>query len=120
MTQQKAVVERYTDGFRAGDLEKILSCLTDDVVWELPGAKMLVGKSAFAAEADSAGGPNPQLTLDRLVEEGDTVAVLGHGSGEFGNSDSVDFTYAEVFTFTDGLVSRLDTFHVWLGEVPET
>ena len=91
MTQQKAVVERYTDGFRTGDLEKILSCLTDDVVWELPGAKTLVGKSAFAAEADSAGGPNPQLTLDRLVEEGDTVAVLGHGSGEFGNSDPVDF-----------------------------
>jgi len=23
-----------------------------------------------------------------------------------------------VFTFRDGLVSRLDTFHVWLGEVP--
>ena len=125
MTQQKAVVERYTDGFRTGDLEKILSCLTDDVVWELHGAKTLVGKDAFAAEADSAGGPNPQLTLDRLVgpqlaRTGDAVAVLGHGSGEFGNGDPVDFTYAEVFTFTDGLVSRLDTFHVWLGEVPET
>ena len=120
MTQQKAVVERYTDGFRTGDLAKILSCLTDDVVWELHGAKMLVGKSAFAAEADSGGGPNPQLTLDRLVEKGDAVAVLGHGSGEFGNGDPVEFTYAEVFTFTDGLVSRLDTFHVWLGEVPET
>ena len=40
-------------------------------------------------------------------------------AGKFGNSDSVDFTDAEVFTFTDGLVSRLDTFHVWLGEVPE-
>ena len=120
MTQQKAVVERYTDGFRTGDLAKILSCLTDDVVWELHGAKTLVGKEAFAAEADSGGGPNPQLTLDRLVEEGDAVAVLGHGSGEFGNGDPVDFTYAEVFTFTDGLVSRLDTFHVWLGEVPET
>ncbi|MBB5160957.1 hypothetical protein [Mycobacterium sp. AZCC_0083] len=35
-------------------------------------------------------GPTPQLYLDRLIEEGDTVAV----------------------------VSRLDTFHVWLGEVP--
>jgi len=32
VTQQKAVVERYSDGFRTGDLEKILSCLTDDVV----------------------------------------------------------------------------------------
>jgi hypothetical protein len=23
-----------------------------------------------------------------------------------------------VFTFTGGLVSRLDTFHIWLGEAP--
>ena len=46
---------------------QILSCLTDDVVWELHGAKTLVGKNAFATEADSAGGPNPQLTPDRLV-----------------------------------------------------
>ena len=90
MTQQKAVVERYTDGFRTGDLAKILSCLTDDVVWELHGAKTLVGKEAFAAEADGGGGPNPQLTLDRLVEEGDAVAVLGHGNGEFGNGDPVE------------------------------
>jgi hypothetical protein len=28
------------------------------------------------------------------------------------------FVYSEVFTFTRGLVSRLDTFHIWLGEVP--
>lgn len=116
MSTQKAVVERYTDGFRKGDLAQILSCLTDDVVWALHGAKTLVGKDAFAAEADSAGGPNPGLMLDRLVEEGDTVAVIGHGS--IARGDSRDFVYSEVFTFTDGLVSRLDTFHIWLGEAP--
>jgi ketosteroid isomerase-like protein len=113
-----AVVERYTDGFRGGDVGQILSCLTDDVVWELHGAKTLVGKDAFAAEADSGGGPNPELALDRLVEEGDTVAVVGHGSVAIGGGDPVDFVYSEVFTFTGGLVSRLDTFHIWLGEVP--
>ena len=79
VAQQKAVVEKYTDGFRRGDLAQIMSCLSDDVVWALHGAKTLVGKDAFAAEADSGGGPNPELTLDRLVEEGDTVAVVGHG-----------------------------------------
>jgi len=110
VTQQKAVVEKYTDGFRRGDLAQIVSCLTDDVVWALHGAKTLVGKDAFAAEADSAGGPLPDLTLDRLIEEGNTVAVTGHCG------DPVDFVYSEVFTFTDGLVSRLDTFHIWLGE----
>lgn len=82
MTEQKAVVESYTEGFRTRDLAKIVSCLTDDVVWELHGDKTLVGKAAFAAEDDSGDGPHPELTLDRLIEEGDTVAVVGHGLGE--------------------------------------
>jgi ketosteroid isomerase-like protein len=116
-TQQKAVVEKYTDGFRRGDLAQIVSCLTDDVVWALHGAKTLVGKDAFAAEADSGDGPDPQLTLDHLVEEDDTVAVVGHGGVSL-DGDPHEFVYSEVFTFTGGLVSRLDTFHIWLGEVP--
>ena len=116
MTRQRAVVEKYTDGFRKGDLTQIVSCLTDDVVWALHGAKTLVGKEAFAAEADSAGGPLPDLTLDRLIEEGDTVAVIGHGSVSL-NGEPHDFVYSEVFTFTGALVSRLDTFHIWFGEV---
>ena len=49
--------------------------------------------------------------------EGDTVAVVGHGSVSLGGDPHV-FVYSEVFTFTDGLVSRLDTFHIWLGDVP--
>jgi uncharacterized protein len=114
VTQQKAVVEKYTDGFRRGDLAQIVSCLTDDVVWALHGAKTLVGKDAFAAEADSGDGPNPELTLDRAIEESNTVAVIGHGSVSL-DGDPHDFVYTEVFTFTDGLVSRLDTFHIWLG-----
>ena len=118
MTEQKAVVEAYTEGFRTGDLAKIVSCLSDDVVWELHGDKTLVGRDAFAAEADSGDGPNPRLTLDRLVEEGDTVAVVGHGSVVLGEGDPVEFVYSEVFTFADGLIRRLDTFHIWLGEVP--
>jgi hypothetical protein len=35
------------------------------------------------------------------------------------NGDAVDVVYSEVFTFAAGLVSRLDTFHVWLGELPK-
>ena len=115
MAGQKAMVEKYTDGFRTGDLEKILSCLTEDVVWALHGDKTLVGRAAFAEEADS-GGPNPQLTLDRLIEEDETVAVVGRGSVALGDSDPVEFVYSEVFTFAAGLICRLDTFHIWLGE----
>jgi ketosteroid isomerase-like protein len=126
VTQQKAVVEKYTDGFRRGDLAQILSCLSDDVVWALHGAKTLVGKDAFAAQADSGGGSNPDLTLDRPRREDHTVAVVGHGSvspgagpHEFSRASGRCPQYSEVFTFTGGLVSRLDTFHIRLGERPE-
>jgi uncharacterized protein len=131
VSSQKATVQRYTDGFRSGDLAQIVSCLAEDVVWALHGAKTLTGRDAFAAEADGAGGPIPELHLDRLIEEGDTVAAVGHGRVDMGTGDPVDFVYSEVFTFSsshppgrcapapgDALVSRLDTFHIWLGEVP--
>jgi len=71
--QQKAVVEKYTDGFRRGDLAQIMSCCPTTRCG-LHGTKTLVGNVAFAAEADSGGGPNPELTLDRLVEEGEVPA----------------------------------------------
>ena len=116
MSQQKAIVEKYTEGFRRGDLPAILSCLHDDVVWALHGEKTLTGKPAFAEEADSHGGPTPELVLDRLIEEGDIVVAVGHGSVDAGTGRAADFVYSEVFTFTGELVSRLDTFHVWLGD----
>jgi ketosteroid isomerase-like protein len=56
MTEQKAIVALYTDGFRRRDLAQLHSGLTDDVVWALHGDKTLVGRDAFAAEADQGDG----------------------------------------------------------------
>ena len=33
-TVRKRVVERYIEGFRAGDHEMIIACVTDDVTWD--------------------------------------------------------------------------------------
>jgi ketosteroid isomerase-like protein len=45
MSQRKALVQRYLDGFRRSDHGLILSCLTDDVVWDLPGHRHLTARS---------------------------------------------------------------------------
>jgi uncharacterized protein len=118
VTVRKNVVERYVDGFRRGDVPQILSCLSDDVVWALHGDKTLVGKAAFAGEAGRGGGVNPELAIDRLIEEGDTVVAVGHGIVAVGDSGPTDFVFCEVFTVSGELVSRLDTFHIWLSKVP--
>jgi len=38
MTQNKNTVSSSMDGFRNSDHKQVLSCLTDDIEWEIPGA----------------------------------------------------------------------------------
>ena len=115
MSAHKAVVERYIEGFRRSDHALILSCLTDEIVWELHGQKTLRGKEAFDREIENDEFESPLLTIDRLIEEGDTVVATGSGSVAKKGGDLLSFVFCEVFTFTDHAVSRLDTYHVWLG-----
>jgi hypothetical protein len=53
-----------------------------------------------------------------LIEEGDTVVAVRHGIVAVGDSGPTDFVFCEVFTVSGELVSRLDTFHIWLSKVP--
>lgn len=115
MSNRKRIVERYIDGFRRSDHAQILSCLTDDVVWALHGHKTLHGKDAFDAEIETEGFEgNPAITIDRLIEEGESVVATGGGSVTEEGGRSREFVFCEVFSFTGNAVSRLDTYHVWL------
>jgi ketosteroid isomerase-like protein len=78
MTENKRTIERYMEGFRAGDHAVILSCLTDDVEWVIPGAFHLVGKEAYDREIDNpAFVGRPAITVSRLTEESDVVVAEG-------------------------------------------
>ena len=119
VSDRKRVVERYFEGFRRGDHELVLRCLTDDVVWDLPGFKHLEGKEAFDGEIENdAFEGRPSLAIDGLVEEGDTVVAIG--AGQTRRKDGVDFrfAYADVFTFRDGAVCRIESYVVPLSPPP--
>ena len=82
MMSRKETVETYFEGFRRSEHARILACLTDDVIWDLPGYRHLAGKVAFDGEIENdefVG--SPTLTVDRLTEEGDTVVAIGKGEG---------------------------------------
>ena len=82
MTTHRDVIDRYMDGFRRSDHEQILGCLTDDVTWYLPGHADLSGKEAFDGEIENdAFEGRPTLTVDRYVEDDDTVVIVGEGDG---------------------------------------
>jgi ketosteroid isomerase-like protein len=114
------VVDRYFDGFRRSDHAQILECLTDDVVWDLPGFKHLEGKNAFDSEIENEAfvGP-PTLAVDRMIEEGDTVVAIGAGSGTRTTGDAFEFAFCTVFTFVAEHIRRVESYIVPLTSTGE-
>jgi len=113
MSPDKRVVERYIEGFRTGDHELILGCLTDDVTWSMPGYFELSGKAAFdgAIENDETPGL-PDVQLVRLVEEGDVVVAEGAVQAARRDGGRIDALFCDVFHFRDGRICRLVTYQV--------
>ncbi len=116
MTTKKAVVDRYIEGFRRGDHELILSCLTDDVTWEMPGFFELHGKAAFDDEIENdAFEGTPTITIDRLIEEGDAVVAIGAVRAPMKNGATLEAVFCDVFTFVGDKIHRLETYQVNVG-----
>ena len=116
MSARKDLVASFIDGFRRSDHEQILACLTDDVVWDLPGYKSLTGKDAFDAEIqneDFVG--SPTLTVDRLVEEADTVVAIGGGEATRRGGDLHRFVFCDVFTFSGERICHVESYLVAVG-----
>ncbi len=116
MSARKQLVERYFEGFRRSDHEEILRCLTDDVVWDLPGFKHLEGRDAFDGEIENpAFSGSPELVVDRVVEEGDTVVTVGSGAGRRATGEEHRFAFCDVFTFRGDLIRRVESYVVPLA-----
>jgi ketosteroid isomerase-like protein len=119
MSARTELVETYFDGFRQQDHAVILDCLTDDVTWYLPGHATLEGKAAFDGEiANPAFEGRPDLRIDRLVEDGDTVVAIGEGQAHFAGGELFRFAYCDAFVFEDDRIRRVESYVVPLTQSP--
>ena len=111
MSEQKQIVEKYMDGFRATDHKKILSCLTNDVVWELPGFYLHRGKAAFDKEIENANADgHPDIKVIGLIEEGNIVVAEGTVKAKMKDGTKLDAVFCDVFHFTNGRISKLTSY----------
>lgn len=111
MTQNKQTVEKYMDGFRTSDHQMILSCLTDDVVWEMPGVYKHVGKKAFDSEIENENFEgSPTIQIFRLVEENDIVIAEGAVQCKMKNGNLLDAVFCDVFQMQNGKIKYLTSY----------
>lgn len=113
MTENKKTVERYMDGFNKSDHEQILSCLTEDVEWEMPGAFHLVGKDAFDKEIENdAFTGSPAITISRMIEENDVVVAEGAVRVREKAGGFLTALFCDVFAMENARIKRLTTYLV--------
>ena len=113
MTENKKTVDRYMDGFRKSDHALILSCLTDDVEWEMPGALHLTGKVAFDKEIQNpAFVGSPTITVTRLTEENDVVVAEGAVRTQRATGGYLYLVFCDVFEMRRGKIARLISYLV--------
>jgi ketosteroid isomerase-like protein len=117
MSLNTQTVETYLDGFRKGDHEQILSCLTDDIEWTVYGAFHLTGKPAYDAAIEGPGfaGP-PRLEVVRMVEQGDVVMAELTGSATRDSGEEMRMSMAEVFVMRAGKIAER---RAWVIELKE-
>jgi len=111
MSQNKKIIEHYMDGFNKADHAQILSCMTDDVVWEMPGLFRHVGKEAFDKEIENdAFEGKPVITLTRKTEENDVIIAEGSVITKLKGGPVTPLKFCDVFEMRDGKISKLISF----------
>ncbi|HET6701021.1 MAG TPA: nuclear transport factor 2 family protein [Gemmatimonadaceae bacterium] len=113
MSDNKRTVERYMDGFRHTDRSKILSCLTEDVEWEIPGFFSARGRAEFESHiVDEGFTGSPVIDVIRLVEENDVVVAEGTVRANRTDGTAVNLVFCDVFDMRLGKIRRLVSYLV--------
>lgn len=111
MSENKKTVDRYMDAFRRTDHAEILSCLTEDVEWLIPGAFHKHGKKAFDKEIENdAFAGHPAITVTRLTEEDDVVVAEGSVRTQRKDGAVLNLAFCDVFEMQGGKIRRLISY----------
>ena len=99
------------DGFRRTDRVQILSCLTNDVEWEIPGAFHVRGKEEFDKHiVDEGFVGNPAITVTRLTEANDVVVAEGSVRTQRKDGTFLNLVFCDVFEMQSGKIRRLISY----------
>ena len=115
MTRNQNTVTAYWDGFGRMDRELILSCLTDDVEWVIPGMFHTFGKDAFSGHIVDDGFSEetaPKITVHLLIETDNTVVVEGSVAAPKDDGSFLDLVFCDVFDLRDGKIKKLVSYLV--------
>jgi len=120
MSKHKDIIKQYLDGVQNVDRDLLLSLVTDDFEFERKGQPVLRGKEVLLAMIDNtdgvvlegAGSQRPTHKIDRMIEEGDTIAVNGTVLAPLPDGGQLEVLFSDFVTFRGDRISRLETYMI--------
>jgi ketosteroid isomerase-like protein len=104
------------ESFRTTDREAILTCLTDDVEWEIPGLFHVRGKDEFSRHiVDEGFVGHPVIAVTRLTEENDVVVAEGSVQAPRKDGNTLILAFCDVFEMQHGRIRKLISFLMQTG-----
>jgi uncharacterized protein len=111
MSPNKQTVQEYMDAFSRTNHAEVLSCLTDDVEWVIPGAFHITGKAAFDKEIENdAFVGSPTINVTRLTEEDDVVVAEGSVTAARRDGGILNAVFCDVFVMQGAKVRHLTSY----------
>ena len=111
MTPNKQTIQKYMDAFGRTDHAEILSCLTDDVEWLIPGAFHVAGKQAFDEQIENdAFVGRPTIRVTRMIEENGVVVAEGSVSSAKKDGGMLNAVFCDVFVMRDAKIRHLTSY----------
>ena len=111
MNLNKETVQKYMDAFSRTDHAEVLSCLTDDVEWLIPGAFHIKGKPAFDKEIENdAFVGKPAIQVTRMIEEDDIVVAEGSVRSARKDGGAFKAVFCDVFVMYSGRIKHLTSY----------
>ena len=99
------------DAFGRTDHAAILSCLTDDVEWVVPGAFHAKGKEAFDKEIEGEGFVgSPAIQVTRLIEEEEVVVAEGRVRAVRKEGGTLEMVFCDVFLMRNAKIRHLTSY----------
>ncbi|MFD0749879.1 nuclear transport factor 2 family protein [Mucilaginibacter calamicampi] len=109
-TDNKAILEKANRAVAAGDNEGFLLFCTDDTKWEFVGEQTLQGKDAVRQYMAKTYTEPPKFNISRVIADDDFVSVLGKISLKNEQGIMVNYSYCDVWRFSDGKMAELRAF----------
>lgn len=106
----KDILARANAAVSRGDHEAFLALCTEDTEWTFIGDRVIKGKQALREWMAATYKEPPSFDVDRMIEEGDGLAVLGHITLKDDQGHETRSAYCDVWRLRDGKLAGLTAY----------